>query len=169
MRQRTVIFIAFFVLLPTFSLASPTADQRAWFEGLSPGQAAAAQRAYTDIQRQERWSEITEVAVTDLVRTPDVKYLNHVGVIPWSTTVAMNEQMKVWWVVEMPRRARVPFDVQIRWVHNGIIIRLQTYAVTAPSPNYRLHDIQVVRRAGPWKVQIVVNEHVLAEKSFRVE
>lgn len=165
---RPFAVLSVLLALASAAVAAPTPDQLAWFERLSPEEAAGAQRAYEDFQRQEHWDQITRVAVTDFVRTPDVVYLNKVGVTPWTDPVRKGDAMKVWWVVEMPRHAPTPFDVQVVWEHEGKQIRLQTLSVDRPSPNYRLHDIYKPTRPGVWTVSVLIDGRMMAQNNFRV-
>lgn len=161
-----LVFFAVFLSFSAFSFAEPNREQYEWFGTLSPEEAVAAKRVYEDFQRQERWDSITEINVTDFMISRDMRYLNDVGANTWGYPVPLNETRKVWWAVEMPKKTVTPFDIQIQWVHEGKIIRMQTYAITKPSPNYHLHDLMTVRRAGRWEVRIVKDGKVLATRSF---
>lgn len=167
MRQLVLVLTAI-VLSVSPVRAAPTPEQRAWFERLSPEEAAAAIQAAEDRQRMERWDTVVRVAVTEMIRTSDVRYLSPADDLGWRAPTALGTVVKVWWALEMPKKAAVPFDVQVRWKHEGTLIRLQTYGIDRPSPNYRLHDLATVKRPGTWTIQVLLDERVLAERSFVV-
>lgn len=167
--RNILVFFAVFLSFSAFSFAEPNREQYEWFGTLSPEEAVAAKRAYENIKRQERWDSITEINVTDFVITGDTRHLKEAGVDSWEYLVPLNEVRKVWWAVGMPKKTVTPFDIQIQWVHEGKVIRLQTYAITKPSPNFHLHDLMTVRRAGRWEVRIVKDGKVLATRSFNAK
>lgn len=165
------IALALFVLILSASpaRATPTPEQRSWFDNLSAEEAAAVLQAYSDSKRMERWDTVTQVAVTDLVRTKDVVRLNPTEVIPWDRLALLNDKTKVWWTVEMPRAAVTPFDVRVEWIHDGAVIQMKTFSVERPSPNYRLWDMITLKRRGVWTVRVLLGNAVLAQNRFTVD
>lgn len=157
------------VLVSNLAFALPSAEQRVWFNSLSEDEAEAVRQAYKDQQLMKRWDSVTEVAVTELYRSPDMKYPKPENAIGWSTPVSRGEKVKVNWAFTMPRKASTPFDTEIRWFCDGKEIRKMTYGIDRPSPHYRLWDVQTMRRTGTWTIQITMGGRVLAESRFSVD
>ncbi len=164
---RVMIALPFFLAV-TFAQATPTTEQQAWFHDLSPEEAGAVRQSYEDRQRMERWDTVTKIGITDFVRTQDIRLLNPTEIITWNEPVKVGTKVKIWWVVEMPRKAVTPFDIRVEWYHGDNRIKEQAYAVDRPSPAYRLFDLATVKRLGEWTVRIVYDGRALASNSFRV-
>lgn len=150
-------------------LALPDADQRAWFDGLSPDEAAEVFQAYEDRQRMARWDAVTVIAVTDMVRTTDIRFMKPTDILPWNARVASDSKVKVWWAVEMPRKSATPFDLEVRWFHEGKEIRMQTFGIDKPSPHYRLWDTLSLKRLGTWTIRITSQGRTLATNTLYVD
>ncbi len=161
--------LSLFVLAASPARATPTLEQRAWFDQLSPEEADVAMQALEDRQLMARWDTVTRFGVRDLVRTPDIVRLNPTAVVPWPAFTRKDEKIKVWWSVETPRHATTPVDVRVEWENGGTVIQMKTFAIDHPSPKYRLWDTITLRRRGVWKVRILLGNTVLAQNEFTVD